>query len=207
MNIGKTGAWGRLAKLLETAPKRLKEASDKALMQEAQYFRTKIVEGITSQAPAGQAFTPLAPTTLAIRRFRGFKGSKALLVNSDLRNSITVTKEGGRVFVGVLRSAKARNGRSLVNIAQLHEEGSRPIVMQLTPKARAFLHAAFRAAGLPAIARGTPRTGITIIQVPPRPFLTPVFDRYGADEAVVARRFLERVAKNLGGDFGSVRET
>jgi hypothetical protein len=40
--------------------------------------------------------------------------------------------------------------RSLVDIAAINEFGSRPIVLRLTPKARAFLHAAFRNAGLDA---------------------------------------------------------
>ena len=51
-------------------------AFDKALMQEAQFLRTKIVEGIREQAPGGRAFAPLAPTTLAIRQFRGFRGTR-----------------------------------------------------------------------------------------------------------------------------------
>jgi len=47
------------------------------------------------------------------------------------------------VFVVVHRTAKTRTGQSVVDIAALHEHGSRPIVLKLTPKARAFLHAAF----------------------------------------------------------------
>jgi hypothetical protein len=200
--VKKVGAWSRMGQLLASAPRRMREAADKALLQEAQFFRTKIVEGIREQTPGGKAFAPLAPTTLAIRRFRGFKGTKALLVQGDLRNSITVVKEAGRVFVGVLRSAKGRAGQPLANVAATHEHGSRPIVMKLTPKARAFLHAAFRKAGLDSPAGGRPSIGIAIIKVPARPFFSPVFDKYAANEEEVSRRFLERVAKNLGADFG-----
>src|SRR5262249_59612678 len=107
------------------------------------FVGTKSVGGIREQAPGGRAFATLAPTTLAIRRFRGFHGSKALLVRADLRNSIAVIKDGERVLVGVLRSARNRDGKPLVDIAALHEYGSRPIVVRLTPKARSFLHAAF----------------------------------------------------------------
>jgi hypothetical protein len=196
--IKKVGAWSRVGKLLAAAPKRMREAVDKALMQEAQFFRTKIVEGIREQAPGGKAFAPLAPTTLAIRRLRGFKGTKALLVQGDLRNSITVVKEGDRVFVGVLRSAKGRAGQPLVDVASVHEFGSRPIAVKLTPKSRAFLHAAFKRAGLDSTSTGKPTTGIAIIRVPARPFLAPVFEKY-ADPDQVSRRFLDRVAKNLGG--------
>lgn len=170
-------------------------------MQEAQFFRTKIVEGLRSGAPGGQAFQPLAPTTLAIRRLRGAKGTKPLIVHGDLRNSIAVVKEGDGVFVGVLRSAKSSGGGSLVNVAAIHEFGSRPIVLKITPKVRALLHAAFRKAGLDAPSGERPSTGVAVIRIPPRPFLRPVFDAYGAPD-VVAKRFVERVSKLLGGDFG-----
>lgn len=200
--ITKVGDWQLARRLVSTARKRLKDATDKAVLQEAQFFRTKVVEGIREQAPGGQPFKPLAPTTLAIRRFRGFKGTKALLVRGDLRNSIVVVKQPGGVFVGVLRTAKGKDGQALVNVAAVHEHGSRPIVVKLTPKARRFLHAAFRAAGLDRPAGDKPSTGIAVIKVPARPFLRPVFEKHGADEAVVAQRFLGRVARLLGGDFG-----
>lgn len=200
--ITKVGDWQLARRLISTAQKRVKDATDKAVLQEAQFFRTKVVEGIREQAPGGQAFKPLAPTTLAIRRFRGFKGTKALLVRGDLRNSIVVVRQAGGAFVGVLRTAKGKDGQSLVNVAAVHELGSRPIVVKLTPKARRFLHAAFRAAGLDRPAGDKPSTGIAVVKVPARPFLRPVFERHGADETVVAQRFLGRVARLLGGDFG-----
>ena len=201
MEVKKIGPWAKVGRLLATAPRRMQAAFDKALWQEGQFLRTKIVEGIREQAPGGRAFTPLAPTTLAIRQFRGFRGSKALIVQADLRNSITVVRDGDRVLVGVLRTARNRAGKSLVDIAALQEYGSRPIVVHLTPRARAFLHAAFRHAGLDGPRSGQPGTGIAVIQIPPRPFLAPVFDKYAQPEQV-SRRFLERVAALLGGDFG-----
>jgi hypothetical protein len=203
LKVTKVGDWTRVGQLLAQAPKRVGAAIDKAVLQEAQFLRTKIVEGIREQAPGGRAFAPLAPTTLAIRKFLGFGGTKALLVHGDLRNSVTVTKDGDRVLIGVLRTARNRAGRPLVDIAAQNEHGSRPIVMRLTPKARAFLHAAFRTAGLDAPGAGQPSTGLAIVQIPPRPFLSPIFEKY-AERSQVSRRFLERVAKNLGGDFGAV---
>ena len=200
-DVKKTGAWKQAGKLLATAPRRLQAAFDNALLQEAQFLRTKIVEGIREQAPGGRAFTPLAPTTLAIRQFRGFRGTKALIVQGDLRNSITVTKDGDRVFVGVLRTARSRTGKSLVDIAALHELGSRPIVLRLTPRARAFLHAAFRHAGLDGPSAISPSIGIAVTQIPARPFLAPVFEKYAQPDQI-SRRFLERVAAQLSGDFG-----
>jgi hypothetical protein len=62
--------------------------------------------------------------------------------------------------------------------------------MRLTPKARAFLHAAFRKAGLDAPDTGRRSTGIAVVQVPPRPFIAPVFEGYAADADEVSIRFL-----------------
>jgi phage gpG-like protein len=201
IDVKKIGPWSQVGKLLAAAPRRMQAAFDKALLQEAQFLRTKIIEGIREQAPGGRAFAPPAPTTLAIRQFRGFRGTKALIVQGDLRNSITVVKDGDRVFVGVLRTARNRAGKSLVNIAALHEHGSRPIVVRLTPRARAFLHAAFRHAGLDGPSSGHSSTGIAVIQIPARPFLAPVFEKYAQPEQI-SRRFLERVAAQLSRDFG-----
>jgi len=105
----------------------------------------------------------------------------------------------------VLRTAKGREGQPLVNVAAVHEFGSRPIVVKLTPKARRFLHAAFRKAGLDRPASGGPSTGIAVIKVPARPFLAPVFEKYGADPEQVSKRFLDRVGRLLAGDFGTAR--
>jgi phage gpG-like protein len=200
VKVQKLGSWP-LARRILRGGKRVKAAIDKAVLQEAQFFRTKIVEGLREGAPGGRAFAPLAPTTLAIRKLRGFGGTKPLIVRGDLRNSITVVKQGETVFVGVLRTAKAGGGQSLANVAAIHEFGSRPIVLELTPKVRRFLHAAFRAAGLDAPAGDRPSTGIAVIKIPARPFLAPVFETFGKPEDV-SRRFLARVAENLGGDFG-----
>jgi hypothetical protein len=201
IRMTKIGAWSEVGRLLATAPRRVHAAVDKAILQEAQFLRTKIVEGIREQAPGGRAFAPLAPTTLAIRRFRGFSGTKALIVHGDLRNAVTVVKDGDRAFVGVLRTAQSRSGQSLADVAELQEHGSRPIVMTLTPKARAFLHAVLRRAGLDRPTDHRASTGIAVLQIPPRPFLGPVFEKY-AQPAEVARRFVERVAAHLQHDFG-----
>lgn len=101
----------------------------------------------------------------------------------------------------MLRTARNRAGKSLVDIAALHEHGSRPIVMRLTPRARAFLHAAFRHAGLDRPSAGHSITGIAIVQVLARPFLAPVFEKYAQPDQI-SHRFLERVAAQLSGSLG-----
>ena len=132
LRVTKIGDWSLARRLLSGASRRIKGAIDKAVLQEAQFFRTKIIEGLREGAPGGQALAPLAPTTLASRR---------------------------------------------------------------------FLHAAFRSAGLDAPAGDGPSKGIAVIKIPARPFLRPVFAKHSQPEEV-SRRFLDRVAKLLGGDFG-----
>lgn len=176
----KYGQWAQAAKLLRNGPRILANASRMALKQEAEFFRTKIVQGITDQEPGGKHFRPLSPKTLAVRRFLGFTGSKALIRSGYLRNSVTVTNRGDDFFTGVLRSAKGKDGKSAADIASIQENGSRPIIIKTTPAMMRLLAAAFRAAGLPEeSSSGASKTGLIVVQIPARPFIGPVFDKYG----------------------------
>jgi len=193
------GAWGPTLKTLANARSDLANAKRVALRQEAEFFRKKIVEGLREQSPGGRAFKPLSETTIAMRRALGFKGTKALIKRGDLRNSITVQEAGDMVFVGVARQAKNSAGEAVIDIAKLNENGSKPIVIKVTPRMLRLLAMAFRKHG------GTNRmgphrtsTGIIIVRIPARPFLAPVFDKYGqAEEA--SRRFAGRMQKLMKG--------
>lgn len=202
--IIRVGEWDKAARLLRVAPVALAVAQDRAAHQEAQFFRTKIIEGFRTQAPGDQRFQPLSPLTLAVRKFTGIGGTKALIVRGDLRNSVSVIKRSDGYFVGILRSARGRRGQSLFNIAELHEFGSGPIVIQVTEAMRGFLAAAFTHA-FGSITRGGGgfSTGIIVTQIPPRPFLRPVFDKYGRPD-LVRQRYLHRVSVLLGLQYGFV---
>lgn len=110
-----------------------------------------------------------------------------------MRNSITVIVEGDEAFIGVPRSARSRNGESLVELARVHEYGSAPIVIPLTPRMRRYLFALLKRAGQEPTG-GTGRS-VVVVQVPARPFLRPAFEKFRQG---AGRRFLERVAKHLG---------
>lgn len=204
INIVRVGEWDKAARLLAAAPARLAAAQEAATLQEAHFFRRKIVEGFRTQAPAGERFAPLSPLTLAVRKFTGFGGSKALIVRGDLRNSVKVVRQRGGYFVGVLRSARGRRGQSLFNVAQIHEFGSGPIVQEVTERMRGFLAAAFtHAFGGITPGDGGFSTGIIVSRIPARPFLRPVFEKYG-QPADVRRRYLHRVSVLLGLQYGFV---
>lgn len=202
------GDWDRVAVILATTPARLRVAMNRAVLQEAHFFRRKVVEGFRTQAPGGVPFRPLSPITLAIRRFRGFGGTKALTVRGDLRNSITVfnrmTSNGAEAWVGVKRSARGRDGQDLHNIAKIHEFGSRPIVIPVTEAMRKFFFAAMNRAGMTGGGgSGGFKRGFIIVQIPARPFLQPVADRY-FNGPQAAARFQARIAQNMGGIMGLV---
>lgn len=200
---GLIGPWGATLKTLADFPKNVANAKRRALLQEAQFFRTKIVEGLRDQAPGGKAFKPLSEKTIALRKFLGFKGTKALVRRADLRNSIAVHElhdAGDSVFVGVLRTARNAQGSALVDVARLNEEGSKPIVIKITPKMAALLAAAFRKLGGAGNRMGPQKksTGIIIVQIPARPFMGPVFEKFGqAEEA--SKRFVDRFKKEMKG--------
>ena len=65
IKVTRVGAWLRAFDLLDTGAQRVRVALDKAMLQEGQFLRTKVVEGLREQAPGGRAFTPLAPTNVA----------------------------------------------------------------------------------------------------------------------------------------------
>lgn len=194
------GKWDTALSTLASAPKDIAHAKRQTLLQEGEFYRSMIISGLTSQAPAGHAFKPLSPLSIAVRRFVGFKGTKALMRRGDLRNSITVHVVGDAVFIGILRQAKNRDGKPIIDVAKLNEHGSKPIVIKITPKMAAFLHLAFRRAGGAVNRMGPPRarTGIIVVQIPARPFIAPVFEKFGKPEAA-KKRFAERFAKLMKG--------
>ena len=193
MAVSRTGDWARARRLLTAAPQRLRAAIGTAVRQEAHALRNDIVQGLTSQAPGGEPLKPPSPLTIAARQLEGFGGSKALIVCGDLHNSITVIVQGDEAFIGVSRSARSKDGASMVDLAKLHEFGGPPVIIPITPKMRRFLFALLRKAGKEPTGGGG--RGVIVVQVPARPFLRPAFDKFREG---ASRRFLERVARELG---------
>ena len=193
MSARRTGDWALARRLLAAAPARLKAGGERGLRREGELLRKGIVDGLTSQAPGGQPIKPPAPLTLAARKLKGFGGTKSLLVRGDLRNAIAVVTQGSSVFVGVPRSARGKGGAPLVRLAEVHEFGSAPTVLPLTPRMRRFLFLLLRRAG--QAPRGGTGSGVVVVRVPARPFLRPAF---AAFRKGAGPRLLRRVAAALG---------
>lgn len=195
-----TGDWGKLAATLSTLSAQFPAAVQAALQEEGQFYRKKIIEGITSQAPGGKAFKPLSPTTLAIRKATGFGGTKALIRTGDLRNSVSVAQAGkGAIFVGVLYTARGEDGRKLADIAKINEYGA-TIRTVLTKARLRFLRGIMRKARLSSGDSGREQGAVGFTRIPPRPFLQPIFDMYSGMRGGL--RFQARVAQKLGGMLG-----
>lgn len=191
--VRKSGDWAMARRLLAGGPLKLKAAVGTALRQEAQLLRKEIVQGITRQAPGGESLNPPSPLTLAARQMKGRGGTKALMVSGDLRNGIAAIVKGDEAFVGVPRKARGKDGKSLVDVAQVQEFGAGPIIIPMTPAMRRFLFALLRIAG--ESGGGGSGKGVVVIQIPARPFLRPAFKKF---QKGVQKRFLGRVAGLLG---------
>jgi hypothetical protein len=184
---------------MSTAPQQLQRAVNLSLRQEAERLRTEVVQGITRQAPGDEALEPPSELTLAARKLRGFGGTKSLMVRGDLRNAIAAIVHGAEAFVGVPRKARGKDGEPLVDVAQLMELGSRPIVIPITPAMRRFLYVLLKTGGKDAGSDGGGGggggRGVVVVQIPARPFLRPAFKKFmqGAQA-----RFLASVARQLG---------
>lgn len=222
LKMSLTGDWGAVKSILSKSAQ-LKHAINDAVMQEANQARRDIIKGITEQAPAGKQFDPLSPMTLALRKAKGFRGNKILMVTAGLRNSVTVKKAGpGVVFVGVLRSAKGKGGKQLYNVAKVHEMGA-VIVIRVTPRMRMWLMIQLRKVGYGtrvksdqkrdtggrfkkkkflASGNGQLSQGVIVIKIPARPFIAPVIEKILSDPAGLKRRMGHRVAKSMNMALG-----
>lgn len=208
MKMNLTGDWRQTARTLGQARARMTRALDTAVRQEAEDVRKQILDGIRKQAPAGEEFLPISRLTRALRRARGFRGSKALIRTAAMMNGVTVSRAGrGRYFVGIKRSARGKRNEPLINIALIHEEG-RTYVMRVTPKMRRFIMSALRRAGMLRKKRegsggesGFSR-GYIVVTIPARPFMGPVIRKVRANAPALRARLGRRVARELGYTLG-----
>lgn len=204
------GAWGKANKILSgLGSGKLKAAQDRAVLQEAHEFRKAVMDGIRTQAPGGQPFTPLAPMTIAKRKLtRGRSSSKALIDTADMLNSIEIQRRGDAQIVGIARNKRTRGGKSILSIAMVHENGA-TIRIRVTEKMRRFFFAMLRQLGgsVSGGPKGRRRSGggtggfrvgsTLVIRIPPRPFFRPVVQERFGDQSKARARFLGKVAKNL----------
>jgi hypothetical protein len=203
----KTGDWDTVSRILVDLSAQTKQAARKAMLREAHFLRGKMVSGLREQAPGGKTFHPLSGMTLASRRLKGFKGTKALIVHGFLRNAIGVQEHGSAIFIGVSRTAREKTGdpkSSIINVAEIQEFGAGPIIIPFTPKVRRYLGALLRElhgdddVDKPFLLVRSKHIRFLVVNIPARPFVRPVFDTYG-QPADVKKRLEENLAVLLKG--------
>lgn len=183
-----TGPWLQTkAKLSALAnPALIIGAMDRAMGKEAHRLRGIMVKGFNTQGPPGGKWKPLSPMTLKIRKALGKRGTKALMRTGDLRKSINVVRENGAWFVGVHRTAKASDGESLVNIAEVHEFGTKKYTVRVTKKMRKFFLFLYikssgggrRKSKSKSVIMPLPKSKtVMVIHIPARPFIFPVWEQ------------------------------
>lgn len=211
------GDWKKALTTTQGMSDRFRKAVRQAMLQEAHFLRGQMVKGITSGAPGGQAFAPLSPITLALRQADGARGTKPLIRTGNLRRSFSVVEVGGalvggRIFVGVHRSAKNRDGKSLANIAATQEFG-KEFSLEKSRKMLRRIFALLRERGIHI--KGTvgrdkagrftagkfKGNGDGRIRIKARPFVRPVIDAYAKPDEI-KRRFWKRLAKGMGYSVG-----
>jgi len=187
VKVQRTGDWTAARQALFGSAGQLRGAISSSLQEEADALKKDIHRGLTQQAPGGKPLTPLSPLTRALRKQHG---DRALIRRGELLRSIAVVARGNKVFVGISRKARTRGGRSMAEIARVHEFGAGPFIVKMTPAMRRFLFASMRDAGIPPRRSRAGGRGVVVIKIPARPFLRPAFEDF-------RRHARQRVAKRI----------
>jgi len=152
----------------------------------ALFTEKELKKGIRSGAPGGKKFKPLAPSTRILR-----KGRKPLIDTGSLLRSIKTTLIKARLsaFVGVHRTTAG----GAFNVALVHEFGSAPFVIPVTPAVRRlfwYLHFVSNGKILPL---SPSKTQIMHPGVPARPFVRPTIQKIQPQlHGVMLKTFAER---------------
>jgi len=169
---------------------RLPKAISQQTKRQALRLKTIMVRGIRDGAPGGKEFAPLADTTIKMK-----KSSKPLIDNGDLIRSIDVDDVGSdQFFIGVNRNAESDDGEKLANLAQIHNDGTPPYSIPVTPAMRRFwfVMVAKKIFSAPL----SPHTDFILHPgQKARPFLEPSYEEWSKD---AERQFKEGLARALG---------
>lgn len=182
--MGLTGKWGAADALLlgMSTPQRWQAAWEKAATREAHRLRGLMIDAFQKGGPSGAKWPPLATFTQLLSRVRGRGDRRPLTYHGDLRNSIQVVKERDAIFVGTHRKAKGRDGEDLVNIAMIHNYGTKTYSVRVTAKMRKFFMWLFIETGgqIKPLAKST---SYIVVKIPARPWVEPIWDSEGDNVA------------------------
>jgi len=190
LTAGRSSSWAAARRRLARASRTVEGKQWLAVKRAALLAEREIKKGLQSGKPGGTPFPPLAETTRLLRR-----GTKPLLDTASLLGSIKSVMDEKRrqAFVGVLRTARGREGEPLVNVAMVHEFGTGPFVIPVTPAVRRLFWALhFRSNGRIKPLSPT-KTEIMHPGVPKRAFIRPTVEAITPRlQEVIATPFTEQ---------------
>ncbi len=178
--VTKQGKWSAGAKFLGETDGKTNQALKFAILGEALETEKDIKEGIKSGSPGGKTFKKLSELTLAKRKAKGIRGTKPLIRRGDLRRSVRTTFKSDGFFVGVLKTARGSDGQSMFNVAKIQENGQQMILdVDKAGKGGKTVRSFFMALFLQGFIDKPLKKSTTflIVQIPPRPFIGPVFKK------------------------------
>lgn len=138
LKVKLSGAWDSFLNFLrpDRAKAALQSELRRKLAQQVQLLRADVIRYIDEERHG----VPNSPLTIMVK-----KSSRPLVDRGDLRQSISgeteVSGDVVRGSVGVLRSARGKGGKSLVNVAKALHNGFR---IKVTPRVRAAIFAEMR---------------------------------------------------------------
>jgi len=180
---GFENAQGQVMRDATRIPGAIKRVQAKMALHVAKQIR----EGVRRGWPeGGDKFKPLAESTKKIK-----KSSKPLINHGDLLRSINATEVKDGWFIGVHKSVNGPDGKPLWNIAEIHEFGTKPFQIPITPKLRRW----WMAMVSKGIFTGPLHALQSVIShpgVPARPFLRPVWAKFEKEAEQMWRTLLQQ---------------
>lgn len=190
----KVGDWKKARDVLPGMAEAYKRAQIKAVRQEAELFRKKVIQCFKTGGKSNNiAWRPNTQSTV-----RGKGSSKPLIDKGDLHGSITIIQAAiDTFFCGVPNNARSKDGTKYVKIGAVHEFG-KVITMKITKKQHRWYMANMHklgggSGGGGAVPKFRPGAVLTI-KIPKRSFLVSTRDaHFGGEKS--RKRIQGRIAK------------
>lgn len=166
------------------------------LAKEAFRLSNEMKNGLIAQRPGGKPILPLSRMTILLRGFRIKRGpthTKALIDSGSMVDAVEARRKSKFHYTaGVHRNVRSKDGKSLVDIARIHEYGTKVYTVTVTPKMHRFSIALYIA----GILNAPWRIGQKLRRkIPARPWLNPAKD-------VWEKKADERFSVELGAVLG-----
>lgn len=189
LGLARIGAWTALASRLSGFGVNLLKKESRIIKEAAERLEKAVKLGLITGAPGGKRFTPLAVSTVVQR-----DGDISPLVDTgalmrSIGHSVRITGGSGpEAFVGVNKTARGHNGLSMIEIAEIHEQGVGPFTIAVTDGMRRFFRWLAIASGGQIRPLSALTTTINHPGIPARPFIRPVWEKIGPDiQRVIAK--------------------